>query len=163
MGSGDEIRQLHIFRGLQPEELELIVQACGIWEVGKGQYIFRAGDESQNLYIIREGEVEVLTPLRFLWRKQIVKLGAGEVFGELAFVDTSPRNASVRTTEPSVLLSLTRADFRKIGRKHPQIQLIVYRNIAKTLVHRLRMSDELLGRTYWKKRRFFPDDDPPPV
>jgi len=149
---GEDLKSFTIFNGLQPDQLDAVAGLCGEWECGKGQYVFKVGDESENLYILRYGEVEVLGLEGIITNQRLAVMGEGEIFGELAFVDGIPRTASVRCMEPSLLLSITRTDFRKLGRTNPDIQLVMYRNIAKILAGRLRAADAALREHVFRKK-----------
>ena len=61
-----------------------------------GELLIRAGDVERSLLIIGEGELEVLLPDGGDRRMGVVQ--PGEVIGEIAFFDGSPRSASVRAT-----------------------------------------------------------------
>ena len=61
----------------------------------KGDLIFRQGDDGNCAYIIEEGRVEVFLEEHGV-ETPISRLGVGEIFGEMAIIDSSPRSASVR-------------------------------------------------------------------
>lgn len=70
-----------------------------------GDIIFRQGEVSDYIYFIVTGEVEVFTAAQDAERR-LVKLGADEIFGEVAALTTQPRNASVRTLSSTTLLAI---------------------------------------------------------
>jgi CRP-like cAMP-binding protein len=76
-----------------------------------GDVVFRLGDVGRNFYVIRDGEVEILRDEDGETHRLNV-LGAGDFFGEEALLKQKPRNATVRTTKPTVLYVLGEADFR---------------------------------------------------
>jgi putative ABC transport system ATP-binding protein len=76
-----------------------------------GEIIIREGELSKNFYIVRHGEVEVLRRADGQDR-HVVTLGVGSCFGEEALLRDRPRNATVRTTRPSLLYVLGESDFR---------------------------------------------------
>ena len=56
-----------------------------------GATIFREGDEGHEMFVIREGLVEIL-----LHDKVVATLSEGEIFGEMALIDARPRSATAR-------------------------------------------------------------------
>jgi len=68
-----------------------------------GTVIFNEGDLGTSAYIIEEGSVEVSVS-----NTQTVRIGKGELFGEIALVDRLPRTATVRALEDTVLIPIPR-------------------------------------------------------
>ena len=87
-----------------------------------GQVVFREGDRGDWLYVVTEGEVEVLknggaaepTPLR--------RLGPGECFGEIALVSDRPRSATVRATCATNVLAVDREAFQALFATLPPLR-----------------------------------------
>ena len=81
------------------------------------QIIFRQGDRGDRLYIVVDGEVEMLNHVQ-----RLARLGPGECFGEMALVNESPRMATARTVTSVNLLSLDRATFNALFASHPPLR-----------------------------------------
>jgi NADH dehydrogenase len=87
-----------------------------------GQVVFREGDRGDWLYIVTEGEVEVLkrdgagepTPIR--------TLGRGECFGEIALVSDRPRTATVRAVSATNVLAVDREAFQALFATLPPLR-----------------------------------------
>ncbi|MFZ2727693.1 MAG: cyclic nucleotide-binding domain-containing protein [Methylococcaceae bacterium] len=60
-----------------------------------GDYLFHEQDTSNDLYLINSGKVEIYK-IGSAKKHSVSALGAGEICGELAFLDDSPRSASAR-------------------------------------------------------------------
>ena len=97
--------------------------------------IFQKGDTGQSLYIVVEGNVRVHDG-----NTTIAILGRGEVFGELAALDPEPRNASVTTIEPALLLRMRHAEFGELMSEHAEVAI----GIIRILCRRLRNIDARL-------------------
>jgi NADH:ubiquinone reductase (H+-translocating) len=95
-----------------------------------GQAVFQEGDRGDRLYVITDGEVEVLkrdgggaaTPLR--------RLGVGECFGEIALVSDRPRTATVRAIVPTNVLAVDRDAFQALFATLPPLRGFVETLIA---------------------------------
>src|ERR1700686_3700299 len=81
------------------------------------QIIFRQGDRGDRLYIVVDGEVEMLKH-----EQRLARIGPGECFGEMALVNESPRMATARTVTKVNLLSLDRATFNALFANHPPLR-----------------------------------------
>ncbi len=144
MVSSEILKEIRLFRGLSQKEIDLVADVATEWECAKGQFIFKEGDQSEVIYVIRKGEVAAQISEGFLVNHTVATLGSGEAFGELAFIDRQPRTATIRCTKPSILISITRDDFRRLGKANANIQRVMYKNIALFLAERLRSSNEKL-------------------
>jgi CRP-like cAMP-binding protein len=71
-----------------------------------GVDVVRQGEPGDCFYIIESGTAQVLVDGHF-----VGQLGPGTSFGERALLRNVPRTATVRSTEPMELLSLSREDF----------------------------------------------------
>jgi NADH dehydrogenase len=80
-----------------------------------GETIFEEGDVGDRLYVIRKGEVEVLRG-----GARLALLHAGDYFGEMALLSSGPRNATVRSTQPTDILTVNKGDFSKLLAGFPE-------------------------------------------
>jgi diguanylate cyclase len=98
-----------------------------------GHVLFEAGDAADAAYIVEKGWVEIF--VRGSGGVQRLSLlGPGEIFGEMALVDDSPRSAGARVLEDVDCVIVERAQIlREIDRAAPLMQLLL-----RTLILRLR-------------------------
>lgn len=80
--------------------------------VKKGQVIFSEGDAPDGVYYITEGRV-VVSRMVDGTSKKIAELEAGDIFGELAMIDESPRSATITAAEDTWLYTLNRKVFEQ--------------------------------------------------
>jgi NADH dehydrogenase len=77
-----------------------------------GETIITKGEIGREVFIVKRGEVEVFQPATDGVAEQIVTtLGKGDVFGEKALLEDTPRNASVRARSAVDVLVISRDDF----------------------------------------------------
>jgi CRP-like cAMP-binding protein len=93
--------------------------------VAAGDVIFTEGDAGSQMYGIIEGEIELHTSNRV-----IATLGADDVFGEMAVVDSSPRMATAVATKDSALAVIDRQRFLFLVHETPMFALQVMSTMA---------------------------------
>jgi CRP-like cAMP-binding protein len=82
------------------------------------------------LWVVASGRCEVASA-----GARIAELGPGAAVGEISLVSGAPAVADVTASEPSVLLTLSRADFDSVANEHPALlaeikRLVVERETA---------------------------------
>jgi CPA2 family monovalent cation:H+ antiporter-2 len=105
-----------LFAGLTPEQREVLLLHFVPRTAEPGERIIRRGDAADSVYFISQGEVEVAVADRQ------IRLGAGEVFGEMALLSGQPRSADVTALDYSTFAVLSERDFRQLLRKYPDIR-----------------------------------------
>ncbi|EDN65792.1 conserved hypothetical protein [Beggiatoa sp. PS] len=96
----------------------------------KGQIIFKEGDPGKVMYAIIEGEVEVVVNGKAV---DIVK--AGNILGEMALIDTSPRSATAISKTDCKVVPISRRHFTFLIQHTPNFALEVMRVMAERLRH----------------------------
>ena len=115
-----------------------------------GETVLQAGATDQSLFLVLEGEMEVLVPHgRRGHNRKIASVGAGSVIGELSFFDGAARSALVRALTPVLLAELTPADFELLAAASPSLARRLLFDLGRILAQRLRTvqaaSDSLAG------------------
>jgi CPA2 family monovalent cation:H+ antiporter-2 len=105
-----------LFKGLTPEQREVLVLHFEPRTAQPGERIIRAGDRADAVYFISEGQVEVSVGGRR------IKLGPGDFFGEMALISGLPRSADVTALDYSKFATLSRRDFRQFLSRYPDIR-----------------------------------------
>ena len=98
---------------LPDEILNHFVQICTRIELNAGEPFISQDEFDESIFFIESGEVEVEKS-----GKIISILKAGDVVGEMAFIERRPRIANVRARTACVLLKVERADLlRELGQE----------------------------------------------
>ncbi|SMP64775.1 Cyclic nucleotide-binding domain-containing protein [Desulfonatronum zhilinae] len=122
------------------EDLEAISRYMSIQTYDKGQRIVEQGEVSRHMAFIIEGQVDIVKQSSDTLEKVVVTLKAGTHFGEMAFIDSQPRSASVFAGSDVTLLWMSAENFERILEEHPQIGITMLKLIARLLSQRLRMT-----------------------
>ena len=104
-----------------------------------GDVIFFEGDPGEALYIVLDGNVEIL--LRAPHGEQCVaSCGPCTAFGELALINDLPRLATARATVPTHLLILYHTDFENLVEGDRRIAVVVMQNLLRTFAGYVHMA-----------------------
>ncbi len=105
-----------------------------------GNDIVRQGEPALNFYILVQGEVEVMrTDADSGETMQLVILGPGDFFGEMALIDQRPRSATIRALTPVEVLVMGKDLFSSISNA-----LAPFRHVIADAIKRR-------GRTLWQR------------
>jgi CRP-like cAMP-binding protein len=111
--------------------------------IPRGTVLIHEGKPIEALYIVLVGTVEVSGS--GLDRANPIRLGCGEVVGEISFVDARPPSANVTASEDTVVLAIGRARLASKLAADPEFAARFYRSLAIFLAHRLRATTRRLG------------------
>ncbi len=81
--------------------------------LGSGEVVFEQGDEGHLVYVVDDGEVEIVRKLVDGGEEVLSRMGPGTYFGELAPLFGLRRSATARTTLPTTLTAYTIRTFRE--------------------------------------------------
>jgi len=136
-----ELKDFDLFRGLDQEQLTCLSGCVSELSVREGQRIFSAGDTGDELYLVRRGSVKVLLPLKGNTYHHLATVERGDFFGEVSFLDHSPRSTNIEAKAATDLYALSRARFNEQSRSDPVFGVQVFARLALTLAGRLRHTD----------------------
>src|SRR5260370_10139521 len=96
-----------LFEMLSEAELEFVAELSRPRKLSPGEVIFAEGDLGDSLYVIVEGEVEILRKDAGGQQKVIALLAAPEFFGEMSLIAKEDRSATARVKGDCTLLQMT--------------------------------------------------------
>ena len=140
----EQLSQVQLFAGLKPQALELIAKVSSEETHAAGTKIFQHGDAGDKLYLILEGRVRISRDVPGMGEEALAVLGPGQVFGEMALLDESPRSADARVHERCRLLAIAKDGFDDLLFLHKDLAYEVLWSIVRMLVARLRETTEKL-------------------
>jgi len=129
----DALRTLPIFDSLTIERLVPIARAAVYRKVPRGTAVLHAGDRTDFVYLILQGNLKVLVSDEEGREVILSNLGAGEFFGEMGVLDDNPRSATVVTVMPCELVVISKADFKRCLADNFDVSLYIMRNLVKRL------------------------------
>ena len=133
------MRQVEIFRGMNEEQLSRVGRLGQKTVLNRGDVICRQGDPGDNVYIIGQGQVEIVVRDSQGASRPALYLGSGQVVGEVALIDEGPRSATVIAAEDNTTVySITIDAFTRLCREDTAIGYLLMRNLAQDLSFKLR-------------------------
>jgi NADH dehydrogenase len=106
-----------------------------------GEEIFQQGDLGDRIYIIINGQAEVVREETDC-KKVLARLGPGEYFGEMALLRKTTRSATVRCTAPMDTLSLPRREFSLLTAYLPDLR----KSLVEVMEKRTRDNQQMLTK-----------------
>ena len=110
-----------LFGGLGPAELEACAAAFRPVRFGKGAMLFARGDPATCLYIVAEGRVRLAVATDEGRELSFRHAVAGDLFGEIAALDGSPRTADATALTDVTAYALERAALRELWSIRPAV------------------------------------------
>lgn len=116
------LARIPFFTDLPNEELDRISSMLDVVNLKSGEILFHEGDTGEHLYVVVNGELEVLMAPDTDDELILNIVRAGEYIGEMSFMmPGGRRTASVRARGDVVLLSMSRQQFRDLLHRHPEL------------------------------------------
>ena len=139
-----------VFKGLRTEDLDAVLAVAELVTRKPKELILSEGSLTDGLYVILEGDVEVFLPERAgsgahrASRVRLNRLGPGRCLGEYGVTDDQPTSASAEALTPATLCFVPKAEFRRLVDRHDRLGRVIYGNLLRYLVSRLRGKDREL-------------------
>jgi len=158
------LRRTDVFYDLSEVQLQMVASICSEVRCKKGELIFEENTAGDEMYVIAQGEVEIVVDPALVQIQPthspagggatIATLRAGQTFGEVALVDQGLRTASARcATRQALLLCIPRARLISMCDNYPELGYRVMRNLAADLAFKIRGTDLLIReQLLWRPR-----------
>lgn len=108
-------------------------------DVAAGEYVFREGELGTEMFILQEGQVEILKLVGGA-EEQLAVLEKGDFFGEMSLLEDLPRTATARAITDCKVIRINGSTFDQMLRTKPEIAVRIMRKLSR----RLRQTDQML-------------------
>ncbi|MEM6958432.1 MAG: cyclic nucleotide-binding domain-containing protein [Myxococcota bacterium] len=141
------LADIGLFGGLDQASLELLARELKPLRVEVGDNVVAEGETAREMYVVINGELEVVKKGPRGGEARVALFGPGDWFGEMSILDVGPRSATVRSVAPTLLLPITNEDVeRLLYRRDPKAYSLLVMNIARELSRRLRVADGIIAQ-----------------
>lgn len=123
-----DLAKFALFKGLPEADLRNLEARWETRPLPAEGVLIKQGEAADSLFLILKGRVKVV--LHDANGKEFVVdvRGAGQYVGEM-MLDEKPRSATVVATEPSEFAVISRAEFKSVLAKHPEVAMHLIRNL----------------------------------
>jgi len=134
-----------LIREMTPEEAEVLANTGSECAYSRGTIILKEDSKTRDLFVICSGRVSIRLslPTESGREEVIYTMRDGQIFGELALVDGSPRSATVRAEEDVLTCVYDYDLLNALLNEHPRIGYLLMRNIASIISARVRNTNML--------------------
>ncbi len=127
----DLVRKSKIGTELTDEQCGILSDLIEAHEYGDGEVVVAEGTKDDQLRVILSGALAVAKQSADGEWVRLNVLTAGDLAGELAFLDSHPRYAALVALGPTRVFSLQRSKLESLLDKHPLIVYRVMRSITR--------------------------------
>jgi diguanylate cyclase (GGDEF)-like protein len=140
------LRATSLFSVLTEEELANLAEFAELVAYPQGAAVFSAGEASESLFIVKQGEVVVSKQAAEGRSIVLATFIPGDCFGELDFFSRTPRNATAIAEKETQLLVFPRREvpFDTLIGTRPKLFARVLHAFLTTVAHRIRATNRLL-------------------
>jgi CRP/FNR family transcriptional regulator, cyclic AMP receptor protein len=129
-------KALYLLGQLTDADVEWLIARGTKEQMGAGTILIREGQPVNAIYIVLQGALEVSGS--GLSGGRPIRLGSGEVVGEMSFVDSRPPSATVTAADNATVLAIPRKALATRLERDAEFAARFYRSLAVLLSHRLR-------------------------
>lgn len=142
-----ELNQCAAFAQLSSAECKILAPFLIRDSVSAGETILTIGHTTQALWVIREGQCEVIRPTTNGSSTVLATLEQCSVFGEMSFFDGAPHSASVKAKTDASFYWLPREAFDALEIENPQLTHRITLYVVRIIADRLRKMDAWVSST----------------
>ncbi len=134
------LTNINMFELLNEDDRLALAEVVDELNVPAGHTLFQAGDPGDSLFIIKSGQIELFIKDTVGQKIVLTTAESGDMFGELAMLDSGPRTATALALTDSEVLILDRDDLILLFQRKPEAAL----NMLAALSGLTRKADDLL-------------------
>ncbi|MFH1367028.1 MAG: cyclic nucleotide-binding domain-containing protein [Patescibacteria group bacterium] len=142
------IKNIPVFAGLSPEELNSLASLCLLKKMAVGQKLFKAGEGRKNFYVILSGKLKIYRLLKD--EQEVIAYMDKDNFAvESALVDPGLKHTHFgEVMEKGEILEMKGSDFLNLSKNNLRLGNKIYGNIVNNLTERLHHANNKLVTVY---------------
>lgn len=123
-------QRVQIFSALNSEEMARVAKHARSVRKARGEFVYLPGDRSDFVYILKQGRVKLSVLSESGKEIAIDIIQPGEIFGEFALVDDSPRSNMTQALDDMLMWVFPRQDFTYLLTSQPNLALSYIRLVG---------------------------------
>lgn len=136
-------KALYIMGELTDLDVDWLMEHGERRSIGRNVPLIKQGEAVAFMYIVLRGLFSVVDEK--LGKRELARLGSGEIVGEMSFIQTQPPSATVMALEDGLVLALPRAALEAKLKSDTGFAARFYRALAVFLSDRMRATVRTLG------------------
>ena len=124
------LAQVKLFSCLDSDRRKALEHDCVWRRYRAGERVFERGSQSNEVFLIIEGAVNIVSFSPTGREITFAEVGVGETVGELAAIDGQPRSASVVATKDSLLAILPAGSFIELLKRNGEIAFTLLQRMS---------------------------------
>ncbi len=128
--NAEQLKQIPLLSGSNKAQLKLLAFTSEALEFNPGEYLFKLNDHSDSVYVILEGEVDIVRDDDPENVVVLATVGKNNLLGEMGVFMNLPRNASIVARKHVKTLKIPANRFLKLVTETPAAALEVMRQLS---------------------------------
>ncbi len=137
-----QLKDVELFKSLPDSTLTELSEQCQTIVLQPGETLFKDGDPGHYMYVVLGGNLTI-----FKEGQKISTINSGQVFGEMAIIESKNRSATVQAADQTILMEITKPQFDSLLASNDQFLF----SLLNTLSDRSRGNISDLAMGYKKK------------
>jgi signal-transduction protein with cAMP-binding, CBS, and nucleotidyltransferase domain len=133
-----QLSSCYLFKGLSESQLDHLTTIGNEAPIRAGQWLFREGEAAEQMYILKDGAVELLTTVDEVELPITIVRESGNCFGTSTMVPPHQYSLSARCAEDGALLHIKKTDLDNVIKADIEIGQVILVNLAKHFLDRLK-------------------------
>ena len=125
------LERFKLLDALGESQRRLLEQTTRMQEIKRGQRVYQPGDSSEHVFLVKTGVIKVATVGPDDREVLLAFRHPGDVFGELALLDDSPRDHFAKVHEDSLICTLNRDVSLRLARESPEVGFRILTMMAR--------------------------------
>ena len=146
------LNKIPVFGGLNDKQFREIFKLLKSVKYGEGEFIYKRGDASSYIYIIKQGEVKMLIDNEGV-SLELISFKEGDCFGETSVIGIQSHSSSALVVKPTELMVLEPKTLLNIFETDKHLFGMLILNIARETARRLHQSNEALVRMLIRNKK----------
>ncbi|MFC1491241.1 cyclic nucleotide-binding domain-containing protein [Nitrospinota bacterium] len=127
------LKSINLFESMSPEQLKILSNISEEMTFNTGDVLFNEGDPADYLYIIVDGEIEIIKNHASPQQVRLAVLGTKASFGEMAIFGSEGRSATAVASMDSSFLAMRKEHLLLLIQENPTISTAIVFQLANII------------------------------
>jgi CRP-like cAMP-binding protein len=133
-----DLQDVALFKDFTKKELRRLFYISELIEVKENDYLFKAGEKDDNVYVVLQGSINVVNEKTDGTEDMLVStIHSGEHLNETAIFIDAPHRYSVQAVSNSILMKIPKENALNIMESNPDVASKVLWEVSRKLSERL--------------------------